>query len=517
MKYKMLFLLILIAPMFVNGMCSTQCNISAHTTLIPRKMSQNSVLELALHNYYQYHLPVCDDNCFPWFNIELTAPYYFKSAKPKHIASYFLPQCNNCLTVATNNTSDISSFWLEIATGNPAEPFSSKICIEPSREVIGGAVRLFFDLSSCLEDCDCLCPNWWLSIFIPIQQVRHNLHLREFPDSIPGIMPGFANVISALNNPAWNFGKWSPKSLKKWGVDDICIKIGCDFIQETNNHLGLYGLIFAPTGHGTKARYLFEPLVGSNHVGLGLGLNADYRAYQCENRSVDLMIDARYAYYLKHEEIRSIDLFNGDLSRYLLVVSPTNTQVPLPGINYFTQEVKVTPGSMFELWAAVNFSSCNWQIEVGYDFWFRAREKIKLKNLDLGIGVFDIAAGLPPCPLTAHCARICQAVNGEADAPVSDTTFISVKNSSTINRQILQNGTQSCPTLCALPNQCSFLNLKSAANPHASSSTFYAAIARQCCLCSNPVMFGIGGQYEIAHRKSALSQGGVWLKTAISF
>ena len=61
------------------------------------------------------------------------------------------------------------------------------------------------------------------------------------------------------------------------------------------------------------------------------------------------------------------------------------------------------------------------------------------------------------------------------------------------------------------------LNLNSAAQPQALSSTVYAAISYDCCACNYPVMIGVGGQYEFAHRISALSQYGVWLKTAISF
>ena len=65
------------------------------------------------------------------------------------------------------------------------------------------------------------------------------------------------------------------------------------------NLLGLYGLLFIPTGRGTKAEYLFEPLVGSKHVGPGLGLIGDYTFYECGATSIDAMIDARYAYFFK--------------------------------------------------------------------------------------------------------------------------------------------------------------------------------------------------------------------------
>lgn len=517
----LLALLAMIVNVGVQAMCSTACNISAHTTFVPRLMSQNSVLELALHNYYHYHLPCCDSECPPWISLEVTAPYYFKSTKNKRLASYFLPDCKNCLTVAENNTADVSSPWLQLITPI-ATPYQSTICIDPKRTVIGGAFKLFMDLSYWF-DGNCWYNNWWASIFVPVQQVRHDLHITETASAVPGVFDGITNEIEAFNNPAWNYGKWSVHRLKKTGVDDVNIKVGLDFDKDQWGHAGFYGQIFAPTGNKNRARYLFEPIVGGRQVGVGAGFNGDYVAYECGPNSFDMMLDVRYAYFFKAKEIRSIDLFNGDLSRYLLVVLPntaavtTNQVNPLPGINFFTKEVQVKPRSFFEVWLALSFNHCNFHAEIGYDFWYRSKEKICLPDQDLGVGIFDIAAGLPPCNMSASCARICQAVRGQAGAPASDATFVSVKNSKASNKIGTQrDGSNCCPTYCS--TQCSYLNLDSAASPKALSSTVYGAVSYDCCLCCEyPVMIGVGGQYEFAHRRSALNQYGVWLKTAISF
>ncbi len=518
MKLKLLILLLLgvIANTMDGMVCGTFCNISDHTTLVPRLMAENSVLELALHNYYDWYHPECSD-CRSWVNVEITAPYYFKSTREKRLAGYFLPNCQNCITIGKNNTSDISSPWLELFSAFGQPPFSSTVCIAPTRKVIGGALRLFFDFGAWSDNCGCM-QDWWATIFIPVQQVRHNLHLTEIPTPGSGAAVYYSinNAIEALNNPAWLFGKWSPTTLKKSGVDDISVKVGYTF-HKSAGHAAGYGLLFIPTGRGTKAEYLFEPLVGGNHVGLGLGFNGDYLMYDCGSTSIDLMLDIRYAYFFKRKETRSIDLFNGDLSRYLLVAQSTNTTAALPGINYFTQQVSVIPGSMLELWTGISFNRCNWHVEVGYDFWFRSKEKLSLADEDLGVGIFDIAARPPTCPVTASCARICQAIPGTG-APTSDTTFTTVSNSNAINEQgVTPAGTNCCTTFCAQPNQCSYLNLNSAANPRALTSTVYGAISYDCCVCDYPAMIGVGGQYEFAHRRSALSQYGVWLKTAISF
>ena len=527
MKYRYFIILLCLAFIATDtyALCSNTCNISTHTTLIPRTMAQNSVLELGLNNYFEYYTKDCGD-CAHWFSVEFTAPYFFKSVQSSKVAQYFLPtnccdacSCGGCISVGQNNTSTVSSPWLELISGSLTDPFLSNICMRPTREVIGGAVRLFFDFNDFCAD-SCFGSGWWLSIFVPVQQVKHTLHLEEFPlpRSAPGTFDGIINAIQAFNNPNWNFGKWSTTTLKKSGIDDISIKLGNTF-HVSCGHADLYGLLFVPTGKGTKALNLFEPLVGSNHVGIGAGLNADLISYQYDDTKVDLMIDFRYAYFLKHTEVRSFDLFNGDLSRYLLVVQPDSTNQALPGINFFTKEVEVTPRSMFEFWTGLHFSHCNFHVEIGYDFWLRSKEKIRLVDQDLGVGILDIiaAAQVGQCPITAHCARICQSVPG-VDAPISDIEFISVNNSNAINEQgVIRDGNQCCTTFCASPNQCSFLNLDSAANPRAVSSTVYGALAYESCWCTHPIMVGVGMQYEFAHRISALSQYGVWLKTAISF
>lgn len=490
--------------------CANQCTICAHTTFVPRLMSQNLVLEDALFQYYQFHLPCCDSECPPWISLEIAAPYYFKSTDSKRLARYFMPGCQECAVVGQNNTSDISSLWLKIVA--PADtPFESTICIEPRRTVIGGAFRVFFDFGA-YDPCLC---NWWASIFVPVQQVRHDLHITETPSADSGtpiVPPSFPDVISALNNPEWNYGKFSTNKLKKTGVDDIALRLGYNFVRDEEDLLGLYGLLFVPTGKGTKSEYVFEPLVGSKHVGVGLGLIADYTFYECGSTSIDFLLDARYAHFFKHHEVRSMDLYNGDWSRYLLVAQPTDPTTPLSGINFFTQKVNVNPSNLFEVWAAVSFNYCNFHFEAGYDFWHRSKEKISLADADLGVGIYDIAYDpYNTCQISESCAKICQSVPTEAGAPVSDLAFVTVKNSNALNdKAITQNNCQNLP--------CSYLNPNSAASPRALSSTVYGAISYDCCLCCEyPVMIGIGGQYEFAHRASALSQYGVWLKSAISF
>lgn len=488
-------LLLLLVAGIINAACGPACS-CAHTAFVPRKFSQNSMLELGLQNYdlLNYYPRYEYEQC-SWFILQASG-FYFQSTNNDEQAQYFLPGCQNCITVQQNNTSDVSSAWLGLL--RPVDdPFSSKFCIEPKRTVGGGAIKLYFDLQSWFGDCSCWYKNWWASIFIPIVHVKHNLNNEELLSSGPGTAPGgFTTVQAALNNPAWRYGKFPCKARTKTGVDDINIKIGLNVIENNCGHAGLYGIIFAPTGKGTKACSVFEPLVGGNHVGLGAGLNTDYRFYANEVCSLDLMADIRYAYFLKHRETRSFDLFNGDWSRYLLVVTPDDVNNPVPGINFLTQSADVTPRGNLDIWIALHYQKCNWDFELGYDFWWRQKEKIDLVCACPDVGIFDIAG----CPrTTSSTAKICQAIRGEADAPISDAVFTPIR------------------CTCAAGDQSSVVNVDSAASPVAISNTIYAAVARHFMVCNDPAMLGIGGSYEFAARDSALSQYGIWVKGSITF
>jgi hypothetical protein len=499
--------------------CATSCNISAHTTFIPRWSSQNSALELSLFNYRHYH-PACQTECGPWFDIEVIAPYGFVSTRKEKTAEYFLPGGKQQIVISQNNDGDISSPWLRLM--RPADsPYLSYLSISPKRTVVGGALRLVFDGTAWFDGA-CWYHNWWATIFIPVQHVRHTLDIKESIAAGSGssVAPaGFPNAIAALNNPAWLYGKLSPNTLKKTGVDDISVKVGLDFIKNEEGHFALYGQLFIPTGKRPHAQFLFEPLVGGNHTGLGAGLNADLVAWCDQDASLDLMVDMRYAYFFKGKEIRSIDLFNGDWSRYLLVAEPDSAVDPLPGINFFTQEVSITPRSMFELWAAFSFNTCNWHFEAGYDFWYRAKEKIKLANKDLGVGIYDFGRNLDlgQCTVSSHCAQICASNPLQANGPIHDPNFITVKNDNAVNALGTTRSASCQNTSCSTVAQCSFLNLDSAAHPRAFSSMIYLAASRECCCNGQSVLIGVGGSYEFAHRRSALSGFGAWFKTAFNF
>lgn len=469
--------------------CENATDTCSHSFFRPQSLSQNSMLELALHNYDYYHKGY-DQNGTAYRNIldlQITAPFYFISTNRKSTAEYFLPNCNDQISIAQNNTADISSPWLCLINQTTGQEFQSTVELRPRRQVIGGAFKLWVDFGAC-DNCAWY-SNFWASMFVPVVNVRHDLHLKETVIT-PGNAPGCpTNAAQAFNNATWNYGKLATEQKTKTGVDDIEFKVGYDFVRNYNNHASGYFAIFAPTGRKSQADYLFEPTFGSGgHTGLGAGFNGEYLFYACDAHKLSLQTDFRYAYFLKGKETRSFDLRNGEWSRYLLVVELPNVNQPLlPGTNYLTLPVDVTPGSTVYWWNSLHWNyCCCWDFEAGYSFWWREREKICVDQFDQNVGVFDIATACP-----------------------NKTTA----NRAVINVSVL--GTLHDQTATALT--AGEINSASGQHPTASSSTVYLAGSRIINWCDYEGLLGLGVSYEIAHRKSALSQFGVWLKSSISF
>jgi hypothetical protein len=238
-------------------------------------------------------------------------------------------------------------------------------------------------------------------------------------------------------------------------------------------------------------------LVGSKNGSFGVGVNGNY-VYSPDYATFAAMIDANYRYVFSACERRSFDLTNnGNWSRYLLVATEIQPLDSLPGINFFTRSARVTPGSTFQLWAALHVQKSSWNAEVGYNLWVRSKEKACLISCNgpikcngKSIGIFDIANCCNPPGTSASTATICQGTSG-TNATTSDTTFTPV-------------------------DYCD-LNLCSAENPLTFSNKIYISIGYDSDIQDHACYIGLNGSYEWAHNASALDQWAVWGNIGLKF
>lgn len=458
-----------------------------HSIFIPRSITHNATYELALDNYHIYHH---HENACSAFSFYVT-PFYTQSNNGIKMSRYFLPNnaCN--LNIQEDGTGNIGSLWLNLAAA-PGLFFSSTVSISPIRKAAGGYFYTRFDLSRSISDAHWLLKNIWCSLSFATYQAKHILNMTEAltDDMAYGVTQGITTGIQALNNSAWTAGKFSTTTLKHTGVDDIQLKLGDNwFFCDDQSHIGLYLVGTIPTGNRPLSKFIFEPLVGTKHGAFGAGINADFKLYKDDNAQCSFMLDGKYRYLFSACERRSFDLCaNGDWSRYLLIVNSKATSNSLPGINIATMPVKVAPHSQIELWYAFHYSWCQWNLEAGYNLWWRTADTICGNNLfPPNKGIYDLAGAINGTPISASKANISQSAIGPNIAP-SDPSF----------------------------TPSTLLNFASGAQPKSVVNGIYGAVSYADNSVLVPFLIGFGGGYEFGNC-ATLSQWSVWAKVGISY
>lgn len=470
----------------------SQADCRSHSFFVPRQITTNSVFELALNDSHWYHHADDEDACY--FSLDAT-PFYQQSTRGKELAQYFLRDQNCELTFNEINedTNALCSLWFGLEADVNTQ-FTGTFSMRPRRKAYGSYISA------------CWVKKWekravWFRLGFAAMRVEHALRICSSNDETDGPLSNFSlgsinqftKIVNALNNSDWCFGKFSCRTLKRGGIDDVQLKLGHDWLYENRRfeRFSLYLVGTIPTGKRQRSEFIFEPLVGSKHASLGAGLNFDYNVKENDTYTLSWLFDVKYRYVFAADQCRSFDLCeNGDWSRYLLVVPEAQHLATEPGINLFSGRVRVKPRSTVDLWTALRWARDKYTFEIGYDFWWRQQEKVSLPSKPIQqYGILDLA-GINGVPQSASKANISNSAIGSNAAP-SDATFV------------------------ALTKQD--LNLDSGAHPTAFSSTLYGAVAWVDEKPEYELMAGVGAQYEIGHRKAALSQWGIWVKLGVRF
>lgn len=452
----------------------------SHSYLKPRTITTNNVFQHSLGLYWWYHNVLCEENCI-WWAMQVL-PLYQRSTDAKAIAEYFFPYHKSAISIKEDGQGDVGSLWLNLIAEN-GQSFDSTISMRPVRSVAGVYFDFRFDFSTII------CHSWVDASFA-VLHAKHALNFCQTLSQYPGVACDISSAGQALNQESWCYGKFEQCSgLTTHGVDDVQLKLGYDWFYCDTNHISPYIVGIIPTAESGAPAFIFEPSIGSNHASIGVGVLGDYKMWLDDFKELTLLTDFKYRYVLRADDRRSFDLSkNGPWSRYLQVVQECAPSNSLPGINFLTQEVQVTPGSTIDWWLAIHYQHNQLNVECGYDFWWRREESIKLcGSFPSSIGIYDIAGDCAGNPVTASTARIYQSVVN--NVPPSDPTFVAL-----------------------LPED---LNLASGAAPRAISNTLYLALAYNGYLCDSPAFIGLGTSYEWADQ--ALSNWALWMRFGVAF
>lgn len=442
---------------------------SAPTIFMPRQLSYNPIFENALMCSSKIYEQTQSEDLHLLENFTISAkPIYTHNVGSK-FSQYFTINNQPVLNVQENGSGDISSLWFQVVS--PSGTFySSDLSFNPKRTTFG---TMLYGL---LHITDHIC----VSANTALISARNTMNITENNIIHLGQTPSLQTIAQAFSNPDMIYGAINGEQTKS-GLDDIQLKFTYhsfstniyDWDKNTKVAWEAYILAGIPTGQGSTAEYLFEPLVGSTHAQIGLGGNMHY-IYG----NLKFQAEAKWRYAFAGNEIRSFDITqNGQWSRYMLTVNATNTLGLTPAINNLTFPAQVTPQNSFDLYAAIYYDfQESWHTEIGYDFWIRQAEKISVSPIfpAPSIGIADISNIFPPNnPTSASAANISQGALAPYSAPSDAPSFIAL--------------------------QPSDLNFASACAPQSISNSIYGTLAYTKELHDHILRTGLSIVYECGH------------------
>ena len=244
-------------------------------------------------------------------------------------------------------------------------------------------------------------------------------------------------------------------------------------------------------------------LLGENgHVGFLSGGSGGFEIWQGCGKSVFFDCDVAWRYLFNRSEIRSFDLYDRQWSRYMpvfLTPAAAAADTVTPGINVFTQKMKVQPGLQFDVnWGLVLNTECGFLAEVGYNFWARTAERIKLATpWVVGPSIPNIAGSVT----TANEINRISNIGADFNGVEVTLTALPTPPGLSATAYLIQPGD---------------INLNSATAPGCTSQLIYGTLGYSSdCWCW-PVMFAAGGSYEWSKVNTALTRWTAWGKIGIS-
>lgn len=491
-----------------SGCDDCSCKATSKSTFIPRGFyDKTSPVRVTLT---RDRMEAREDG---WGGTIDVAVFGGKSRKGDRLAQYFFPGCKTKLEVDETQTSttDIiaENFNIRTVQGN----FSSTITIHPEQSFVGAGITWKQELWQRSEDL-----SVWGSLSIPIVHQKHRMNLKENVTSDGGgANPAYeqfnvvGTMIDAFKQDAFMCGKIDDCcKLEKTRVADVELLLGLDVIKKEHTMLEFFAGINIPTGNRENPEFVFAPVIGNaRHFGVLWGNSAGVQLWQHETEDKVLWgyLDWSSQYTFKHCEKRLLDVKYKPWSRYMAVYvdqaqaqqafnacqnGPAATGLVLntPGVNIFCQNVEVRPRFSFTFNSALAYRCNKWEGELGYNFFVRKAECLKLKCGFAETSAFKARLG---CGSTDNVITIGNYFN-------DDNTLLFTTANYTENIIMADD-----------------LDLQSASQPSMFMHTIYGSLGYRNDDREYPLYAGLGGSFEFSSDNTGMDRWTLWAKGGISF
>lgn len=184
---------------------------------------------------------------------------------------------------------------------------------------------------------------------------------------------------------------------QKWGVADVTMNLGWNFVSKEDWHVAWYFRTIAPAGGEPEGAHIFEPRIGNGRWQVGGGFHGQALFWKLEDK--DISVNGTFDIYATHlfarHVCRCFDLKdNGCASRYLLLKEFNVDGDYNNNLVNFADVFSVVVRSHFdwqmELLAAARIDYKAWSFDLGYNLWARARERFDCDKIRLCICGSDL-------------------------------------------------------------------------------------------------------------------------------
>ena len=266
------------------------------------------------------------------------------------------------------------------------------VTLAPKSESYGAVINYHHNLEK-------VAKGLYFSFNMPIVNIKNDMHMTTVSDH-PALKFGMenyfkGNFIAFLNDYMGNYYDYTnyeeltrakiSGAHSKTGVADIELKLGYNFLEKENYHLGLnIGATF-PTGNKHKSYYVFDPIVGNGqHWALGAGLEGAYRVWENDEQNIKIGMAVDYRYLFENTQWRTPGLKTnaGVLRQWgqYHLLGQNRYYWASPAANIITQKCDVTPGSQIEGLANFAYNDGGFTFDLGYNIFWRGREEVRSKE-----------------------------------------------------------------------------------------------------------------------------------------
>ncbi|MCF7800097.1 hypothetical protein K9M16_03820 [Candidatus Babeliales bacterium] len=482
----------------LKGLLLTACMVGTagaatnKTFLLPRSHGVNKAMEYTTWN----ELINMDKEDRFGANFQVIG-FYQGSTNDATRGKYFGVNDKNNFTFGDGTTRDVNAQYI-IHNYNATDDLAT-LNIKAEQQAAGAKIFYYQDLEKLIK-------GLYLKANLPIVWVSNDTNFGA--SSVSGTVFGTANT-NVLNYfkgtyaapAANNYQEALTKSKingsqSKTGVADIDIVLGYKFLDKADYHLSINLGFTIPTGTKASGTYLWEPIVGNGqHWAFGGGLDFGATLWEKNDQNIKFELALDYRYVFENSEIRPINFKSGTITglsanwnHYYLVGKVG--EYAKPAANITTLRVNVEPGSQLDGIAAFRYNNGGFNIELGYNLFWKDSESVKSKDtLASAYGLIVTTADLDSGTI------LDTAVANWYDADGVAATWTSGDAKQLAN---------------------SDLDFQGAASESQLTNKIYGGVGYIFKNWEYPMMLGLAGHYEFASR-SGVENWGLWGKIGVGF